>query len=258
MGASERRQRVQAILELFGIGRLGDRKPGELSGGERQRTALARSLVIDPQVLLLDEPLAALDLPTRSALIADLRRWNQEHRIPILYVTHSQREVFALGERVVVLQNGGVVAQGSPQQVLRAPRHETVAQLAGFENVFDAQVIAVHEQQGTMSCRIDGSEVQLEVPLAEVAVGEPIRVAVSAEDILLATHRPQGLSARNLLPGTLVALNQQGVTIHAEVDCGATFHVKLTPSARESLALAVGREVWLVIKTYSCHLLEVR
>ncbi len=102
LAAGERRRQVQAMLEQFRIAHLAGRKPAELSGGERQRVALARSLVIEPQVLLLDEPLAALDLPTQSQLIADLRRWNREHQIPILYVTHSQREVFALGERVVV------------------------------------------------------------------------------------------------------------------------------------------------------------
>jgi molybdate transport system ATP-binding protein len=256
LAAGERRRQVQAMLEQFRIAHLARRKPAELSGGERQRVALARSLVIEPQVLLLDEPLAALDLPTQSQLIADLRRWNREHQIPILYVTHSQREVFALGERVVVLDAGKVLAQGTPQQVLRAPFQETVAQLAGFENIFDARVIALHPPHGTMTCRLEGSSVELEVPLAKAVAGEAARIAVNAGDILMAVERPRGLSARNVLAGRLVGLDQEGITVHARVDCGVVFQVKLTPTARESLALAVGREVWLVIKTYSCHLLE--
>ena len=254
--ASARRSRARAMLEQFRIAHAARRRPGQLSGGERQRVALARSLVIEPQVLLLDEPLAALDRPTQSQLIADLRSWNREHPIPILYVTHSQREAFALGERVVVLEEGRVVAQGPPQEVLRAPRQETVAQLAGVENIFNARVVSLQETLGTMTCRLEGSAVQLEVPLAKVEAGAAARIAIHAGDILMAVERPHGLSARNLLTGRVLALEQQGIAVHACVDCGVTFQVRLTPGARESLHLEVGREVWLVIKTYSCHLLE--
>ena len=258
LAASERQRSVRAILEQFRILHVAARRPAELSGGERQRVALARSLVIGPQVLLLDEPLAALDLPTQSQLIADLRSWNREHAIPILYVTHSQREAFALGERVVVLDEGKILAQGPPQEVLRAPRQEMVAQLAGFENIFDACVVSHQATVGTMTCRLEKSAVELEVPLAQVAPGAGVRVAIHAGDILMAVERPRGLSARNVLAGRLLALEQQGITVHARVDCGVIFQVRLTPGARESLQLDVGREVWLVVKTYSCHLLEPR
>jgi len=254
--ASDRHKRVQAMLEQLRIAHTGRRRPAELSGGERQRVALARSLVIEPRALLLDEPLAALDLPTQSELIADLRAWNREHQIPVLYVTHSQREAFALGERVVVLEEGKILAQGSPQEVLRAPHQETVAQLAGFENIFDASVVTLHEAHGTMTCRLENSAAELEVPLAQARPGARVRVAIDAGDILMAVEHPRGLSARNVLPGKVLTLDQQGITVHARVDCGAVFQVELTPGARESLALAAGRAVWLVIKTYSCHLLE--
>jgi molybdate transport system ATP-binding protein len=256
LAASERQQRVQAMLEQFRIAHAARRKPAELSGGERQRVALARSLVIEPEALMLDEPLSALDLPTQSQLIADLRCWNREHEIPILYVTHSQREVFALGERVVALDGGRIIAQGTPQEVLRAPRQETMAQLAGFENIFDARVLSLHEPHGTMTCRLEGSAAELEVPLAQAGLGSRVRIAVNAGDILMAVEHPHGLSARNVLAGRLLSLEQQGIAVHARVDCGILFQVKLTPSARESLALNVGCPVWLVIKTYSCHLLN--
>ena len=109
-------------------------------------------------MLLLDEPLAALDAPTKSKIIEDLRAWNEAHRVPILYVTHSRDEVFALGERVLLLEKGQIVGDGVPHQVMTAPRLETVASLAGFENIFDVVVAAVHEDRGTMTCRLTGSE----------------------------------------------------------------------------------------------------
>ncbi len=145
-----------AILQAFRIPHLARRYPREISGGESQRTALARTLVTDPAVLLLDEPLAALDAATKSKIIDDLRQWNQAHCIPILYVTHSREEVFALGERVLVLDAGRIVAQGSPHEVIAAPLQETVAQLVGFENIFDAVVEAIRPERGTMTCRIAG------------------------------------------------------------------------------------------------------
>ena len=114
----------------------------------------------EPRALLLDEPLAALDHPTKSAIVGDLRNWNQHHRIPILFVTHNGEEVFALGDEVIVLDAGRIVAQGRPHEVMRAPRLETVAHLSGFENIFDATVVALHEDRGTMTCRLGSGRVE--------------------------------------------------------------------------------------------------
>jgi molybdate transport system ATP-binding protein len=254
----EQVRRTAAILESLRALPLRARYPGEISGGERQRVALARALVTDPDLLLLDEPLGGLDAPTKSAIVEDLRAWNRAHQIPIIYVTHDRGEVFALGERAVVLEGGKLIAQGTPHEVLNAPRQETVAQLAGFENIFDATVDATHEAQGTMTCRLAGTAVTLEVPLSQVAAGAGVRVAVRAGDILLATSRPQNLSARNIIPGVLVSLEQRDFMITAQVDCGIRFEVHLTPGARDSLQLHAGREVWLVLKTHSCQLVASR
>ena len=171
----ERKRRAAAMLQEFRIDHLGRQRPAEISGGERQRVALARALVTDPCVLLLDEPLAALDAATKAKILDDLRRWNQAHGIPILYVTHSREEVMALGERVFVMEQGRIIAQGTPHEVLRAPLQETVAQLAGFENIFDAKVESIHEDRGTMLCHLmeheSGNGVLLETPLIRAAPG---------------------------------------------------------------------------------------
>ena len=247
--------RTEAILDSFKISDLHNRRPGAISGGERQRVALARALVTDPCVLLLDEPLAGLDAATKSKILDDLRSWNQAHRIPILYVTHTREEVFALGERVLVLENGRIIAQGTPHEVMSAPRQETMAQLAGFENIFDAVVMSVHEDRGTMTCKIPGSKVALETPLVRANIGATLRVGIGAGDILLATIKPVGLSARNILPGKIVSLDQRDMVVVTKVDCGVVMSVHMTLAARDSLELQPGREVWLIVKTHSCHLM---
>jgi len=256
---SARKQRATAMLQEFRIDHLRQQLPAKISGGERQRVALARALVTDPCILLLDEPLAALDASTKARIIDDLRRWNQVHRIPILYVTHSREEVTALGERVLVMDQGRIIAQGTPHEVLRAPLQETVAQLAGFENIFDAIVESVHEDRGTMTCRLPGetgSSVLLETPLIRAEAGSRLRVGIRAGDILLAIAKPVGLSARNVIAGRLVSLERRDMIISARVDCGVEMEVYLTLAARDALQLEADREVWLVIKTHSCHLIK--
>lgn len=251
----ERQARSASVMKSFRIEHLLERRPAEISGGERQRVALARALVIDPRLLLLDEPLAALDAATKSHILEDLRIWNEEHRIPILYVTHSREEVFALGERVLLLEDGRIVAQGTPHEVMSAPRQESVAQLAGFENIFDAVVTSLHESRGTMTCRLQASSVELETPLLKAAVGSSLRIGIRAGDILLGTEPPRGLSARNIVPGKITSVARRDVIVAAIIDCGVEMEVHLTLAARDALQLAPGREVWLVVKTHSCHLL---
>jgi molybdate transport system ATP-binding protein len=255
---AERSRRTMSLLEAFRIADLARRKARNISGGESQRVALARTLVTDPESLLLDEPLAALDAPTKTKIIDDLRGWNRVHNIPILYVTHSREEVFALGERLIVLDDGRIVAQGTPHEVLSAPYVETVAQLAGFENVFDAVVEAVRPERGTMTCRIAGDVggVLLETPLVRGGEGSALRIGIRAGDILLATSPPVGLSARNVIPGRIQSLEQRDVIISARVKCRVEMEVHLTLAARDSLELSPGKEVWLVIKTHSCHLMQ--
>jgi molybdate transport system ATP-binding protein len=252
----ERHHRSDDILRAFHVQHLNNRKPDELSGGERQRVALARALVTDPAVLLLDEPLSALDRKTKSAIVDDIRRWNREHNIPILYVTHGQDEVYALGDRVLVLEAGRVIAHGTPHDVMRAPRLETIAALSGVENIFDVAVESINLARGTMSCRIAGTAVEVETPMVKAEVGSRFRLGVRAGDVLLATELPRGLSARNVLKGKLLRLERRDVMIAAIVDCGVEMEVHLTLAAQESLALQIEKDVWLIWKTHSCHLMS--
>ncbi len=253
---SERSTRINDILHAFHVETLSARRPGEISGGEKQRVALARSLVTLPRVLLLDEPLTGLDGELKSLIVDDLRAWNAEQKIPILYVTHTREEVEALGERVVVFDQGRVVSTGYPHSVLGAPRRRKLAQSLGFENLFRGTVLELSQADGIMRVRLEESETEIEVPLGYAEPNDRINVAIRAGDILLANQRPQGLSARNVLEGKIVALEQRGTTVIARVEAGVTFTVHVTPSAARSLALSAGQPVWIVLKTHSCHLVS--
>jgi molybdate transport system ATP-binding protein len=251
-----RSARVAEILEMFRVEKLRARTPQEISGGEQQRVALARSLVTLPQVLLLDEPLTGLDAELKASIIDDLRTWNAAHKIPIFYVTHSREEVDALGERVIALEHGKVVSEGTPREVLDAPRRRRLAQAAGFENLLSGTVMDLRELDGVMRVRLADATCEIEVPLGHAAPGDRVRIAIRAGDILLATERPRALSARNVLEGKIVSLERHGTLVVARVDCGATFTVHVTPGAERMLELASEKEVWLVLKTHSCHFVE--
>jgi molybdate transport system ATP-binding protein len=130
-----------------------------------------------------------------------------------------------------------------------------MAQLIGFENIFHAAVTAAHEERGTMTCRIADSNVELETPLLRAEHGSKLFIGIRAGDILLATVQPVGLSARNVIPGRVLSLAQRDVIVVVRVNCGVEMEVHLTLAARDSLGLQPGREVWLIVKTHSCHLM---
>lgn len=256
-------QRAHHVLEMLGafrVEKLAARKPGELSGGERQRVALARSLATAPRVLLLDEPLTALDAGLKKSIMDDLRAWNAAKNIPILYVTHSRDEVDALGERVIALDQGKIAGTGTPHEVLETPRRSAMAQAAGFENVLNGKVTELREADGVMRVRLEESTCEIETPLGYATVGSRVKVAIRAGDILLATERPHGLSARNVIAGKIISLEQRGAMfialVNTEGERGVVFTVYLTPGAKRALELDVNRAVWLVLKTYSCHVLD--
>lgn len=251
---AERTKAALEILKLFRVETLASRKPPRLSGGEAQRVALARALVTNPRALLLDEPLSGLDAELKNSIIADLRAWNAAHQIPILYVTHDREEVDALGEQVIAMDHGKIIRQGIPREVLDAPRKERIALASGFENILEGTIKEVRLDDGIMRVALNGSAATIEVPLGYAQPGDSVRVAIRAGDILLALEKPTGLSARNILLGTVQSLEQRSATVICHVFAGTSFEVHLTIGASRSLALRPGNPIWLVLKTYSCHI----
>jgi molybdate transport system ATP-binding protein len=255
-GTAERQAVVQQLLEAFRVGHLARRKGNEISGGEAQRVALARALAPSPRAVLLDEPLKGLDAELKSSIVDDLRVWNRANRVPILYVTHQRDEVDALGERAITIDRGRIISEGIPHTVLDAPRTKRLARAAGFENHLKAVVLELREADGVMRARPDGSETELELPLGYATVGDRVNVAIRAGDILLGAQRPAGLSARNILEGTIESVEVRGATVVCRVNAGAMFLVHVTPGALRSLEIAAGKRIWLVIKTHSCQLVD--
>ena len=254
----ERQRRIGQVVQAFHIEKLSERKPMQLSGGEKQRVALARSLVTQPRLLLLDEPLTGLDSGLRQSILQDLREWNDARRIPILYVTHNRDEVDAIGERLVTIENGRFGKSGAPRSVLDAPQTVGLAQAAGFENLLDARVLERREADGVMRVALHEGGTQLEIPLGSAQPGERVKVAIRAGDILLAIEQPRGLSARNVCQGIVESMESRGTIAVLRVRAGCDFIVHVTPGALRALQLAAGKPVWLVVKTHSCHLVTQR
>ena len=192
----------------------------------------------------------------KGSIIEDLRAWNAAHKIPILYVTHSREEVDALGERVIAMEHGKIISEGTPREVLDAPRRRRLAQAAGFENLLSGTVLDLREPDGVMRVRLADAACEIEVPLGHAAPGDRVRIAIRAGDILLATESPRALSARNILEGKIASIEHRGTLAVMRVDCGVVFTVHVTPGAERALQLAVGQKVWLVLKTHSCHFVE--
>lgn len=250
----ERARSVEAILESFQIASLRRRLPREISGGEQQRVALARSLVIEPSVLLLDEPLSSLDPHTKAEIIDDLRAWNETHRIPMLYVTHNQEEVFALGERAISLEQGRIMAEGAPIEVVTTAHRHSIAQIAGFENLFDAVVTKVEERDGAMICRLVGSAIDIQMPLARLTGATPYHVGIRADEILLATHPPDILNRYNLIHGKVKQISYSGQKAELLIDAGLEFRINLNEGLPKSLGN--NDNVWMIIRPQACHLIR--
>jgi molybdate transport system ATP-binding protein len=256
----ERRERATALLERFGVGHTAARRPREISGGEAQRVALARALASEPRMLLLDEPLSALDEPVKLSIMSDLREMNRRLRLPILYVTHSRDEALALGERAMVFERGRIVAEGEPHEVFGSPESLSVARLAGVENIFEGTVTNRNESAGTMlvelACDEGVASCSVEVPLGRARVGGRVTIAVRSGDVLLATDEPRGISARNILRGRVSQIERRSGETLVRVESGVVWAASVTRQSVEELSIEVGRTVWLAFKTYSCRLFD--
>ncbi len=247
---------VASAVATLELGGLLDRHPASLSGGEKQRVALARALATRPRLLLLDEPLAALDVGLRERILPYLLRVRDEWKTPVLYVTHNVGEAFALAGHVLLLRDGRVEAEGAPFDLLPLPGMVQAAAL-GVENLLPGRVQAHDAEGGITHVELSGGQ-SIAVPLAlEHAPGRAVTVAVRAEDVIVSRSLPEGLSARNLYDVKITALSRTGpdVTLRCAPAAGAPeWIVRVTPAAVASLGLDAGQAVFLAVKSHSARL----
>ncbi len=244
--------RMNEVADLCGIRHLLDRAPETLSGGERQRVGLARALAPRPRLLLCDEPVSALDLNARQTLIDRLREVQGAESIPLIYVTHSPDEAISLGERLLLLEGGKIIADGPPLDVLAQKRGSF---LSSLQNAFHATVSDTITDPGETNLNLDGGPT-LVVPAQGLDAGSRVQVSIRSDEILLTARLPDGLpiSARNILAGVVERVIPHGSGAEVAVRTRQiTWLVSLVEPAVKALGIAPGVEVGLIIKARSCR-----
>jgi molybdopterin-binding protein len=241
----EIKMKVSAMAEMVGTSHLLKRSPVTLSGGEKQKVALARALVTEPRVLLLDEPLSALDPETRERMQGELREVHRRVKVTIIHVTHDFEEAIALGHRVAVLNDGSIVQVGAPPEVLRQPNSEFVARFALSRNIFSGRVVDTAD--GCASIDIGGVRV-----MAITQSSGEVRLSLRPEDILI-SREPLQSTARNCFPGAVSEIADRGSVIYVTVTLPPDFTCIITRQAFDELELRKGVRVWLTFKASAIH-----
>jgi len=241
--------RLEDVVDLLGIAPLLDRRPGRLSGGEKQRVAIGRALLASPRLLLMDEPLAALDAGRKDEILPYLERLRDQASVPIVYVSHSVAEVTRLANTIVLISDGRVRAVGPVQEVMG--RAELYPLAGRFEaGAVLAVRVAAHDARWRLT-ELTGAFGKLMVPLLDAPIGTALRVRIRARDVILALTPPIGISALNVLAGrveALVPIEEGALEVELRLG-GERLLARVTRRSGEALGLVPGRQVFAVIKT---------
>lgn len=243
---------MDAVIEALDLAPLLSRRPGSLSGGERQRVAMGRTLLSRPRLLLMDEPLAALDLKRKAEILPYIEKLPGTFGVPVIYVSHAIDEVAQLALRMVVLSNGAKIAEGGVSDVLE--RLDLPEAAGRFEAgvVLTAKVLC--HDTGYHLTTLEHKGQKLVMPLANLAAGAEARLRIRARDVALATQRPEEISVRNILSGTVQEIRAEAETAHAEVLVdigGAGLRARLTRASVAELGLQPGTPVFALVKSIS-------
>jgi molybdate transport system ATP-binding protein len=247
--ATERDRRTTETLALLRLDGLGSRRPSELSGGQRQRVALARAIAPSPRLLLLDEPLSALDGPTREELRGELRALLLRLGVPAVVVTHDRIEALALGDRMAVMVDGRIRQHGTVAEVFERPADREVARCVGVDTVLAGRIVSVGE--GLAAVESHG----LRLAAVDRGLVGDVWVLLRAEDVVLERGGGARSSARNHLPGRVTAVSSEGPLVRVALASGdVRLSALVTRASRTELALEEGVEVVAVVKAPSIHL----
>jgi molybdate transport system ATP-binding protein len=242
--------RMEHVLSVLEIASLLDRPVTKLSGGESQRVALARAILSQPRLLLLDEPLASLDIGLKEKILPYLARVRDEFEIPMIYVTHNLTEVLTLADWVLMIQQGRLVTQGVPKEALGTAHAIMQLPEEQFENVFTVNFVESDPEAGRTKVRLQAG-LELFVPYLPKPGNPMIQIRISADDILIATKRPEDISAGNVLSGTVRSLDAADGQVMVAVAAGDEFYARLTAAAVKRLNLVENSPVFLIMKTSS-------
>lgn len=247
---AEQKQRAQSLMEMLGIAGLEKRHPHQLSAGQQQRVALARAVAPRPRLLLLDEPLSALDAPTRQQLRHDLRSTLADLKTPAIVVTHEPLEAVTLADQAVVISEGQIRQKGPTHEVFSRPIDASVARIVGIETIAPGNVVRVSD--GLACVQIGAVEL---LALASNNLAGPVYVCIRGEEVTLERGQPPHTSARNRLPARVERLDPEGATVRVTLDAGFPMTALITRPGAEQLALAPGEQVIALIKAPAVHLI---
>ncbi len=242
------RAETDRIVEMLGIGPLLGRRPGALSGGEKQRVALGRALLAAPDMLLMDEPLAALDAGRKAEILPHIERLRDEFRMPILYVSHALEEVARLATTVVLLEEGRVTRAGPAEALFADPDLAPRFGLREAGALLTGRVVA-HHDDGLSEIAVSGGTLYL--PRVEAAAGARMRVRIEAQDVILSRDRPEGLSALNILPATVTEVKLgTGPGVIVQLRSGEEMILaRLTRRSAEALGIRPGLDCHAIVKS---------
>jgi molybdopterin-binding protein len=238
------RHKAGELTELLGISHLLHRYPGTLSGGEQQRTAIARALIVEPEVLLLDEPLSALDSETKAKLRDELRRLHALTNITIVHVTHSFDEAFLLGSQMAIMNKGNIIQVGEPVSVFSRPNSKFVAEFLGIRNLYRGESTA---QNGLSIIRINNTEIASIVPKTG-----SVYASIRCENILVSLQ-PVESSARNSFRGEIKEIRDEGTLVRITVDMGIPVTAAITRRSFNDMELRKEMSVYLTFKAADVH-----
>jgi molybdate transport system ATP-binding protein len=241
----------EAVVALLALEPLLGRRTHQLSGGERQRVAIGRALLAQPRLLLLDEPLAALDAARREEVLPYLELLRDQLAIPMVYVTHDFGEVLRLATHVVLMDAGRVIAEGDLQSMSLDARLRSIIGPEQVGAILDGMVVGADAQSGLTRVRVGAGE--LKVQARHLAVGTALRVQMLARDIIVSTEAPRALSVRNQLLGCVAQIQADDADSDlVTIDIGAArILARITRSATTDLGLHIGRTVWALVKAVS-------
>lgn len=248
----EIKDRAGRWLERLGIASLAQRHARTLSGGEAQRTSLARAFALQPEVLFLDEPFAALDVPTRETLFGDMINILQETRCTTVMVTHDRNEAQTLAQQVAVIMKGNIIQMGQAREIFSEPATEEIAKFVGMENIIEGTVAANRDCIADINAKgriIEG--------VSSCQPGGAVNVFIRPEDITLSLEKSP-TSARNVFPGRIISLIPNGPLVRVNLECGFPLVALITKMSADELNLEAGKTVFASFKATAIHIMGIK